>query len=288
MDGSILSTVLPTHASEIGSVLDATSGVTARMAVTEEVLDEALQIRHAAYVAQGLIGRDEECNLLDAWDTAPSTKVIVVYKNGMPVATARVCLYAPETGIAGANAIPAMDVFHQEIVDLHKTLAYGGRPARSIEIARLARHPDLGSDSQPVFALYRMACYVALLVEADAVIAAVQRHHIPFYRRLGFQKLTESRPYSKLKVEGTLMACMRSEGGQLSDAIPILRLVSKSDTTYHDFLAGYRVPVFGTGRSRAEVSGLIGRLMEGAQTLPQSPKSSGQPARQTEELTAAA
>lgn len=263
MDGSTYGKLLPENQISVSNIEEPSDGITARLAVSPDVWRDAWTVRHAAYAASGLIDAKESGLLVDEWDTLPSTKTIVIYKNGMPVSTARVCLYAPDSGVVGANAVPAMDVFKDDIVDLHRRMPSDHDRPRAVEIARLARHPDLGADHQPVFALYRMASYLVLHFQADAVIAAVQKHHVPFYRRLGFQRISDLRPYAKLKVEGALMACVRPENGELREVLPVLRLVSAQDSNYHDFLAGYRVPVFGTTTAPVAVDGMIDQRFVG-------------------------
>lgn len=263
MDGSTFGGLLVRPESEISFDNGSGPEITAKLAVSHDVLREASAVRYAAYAAHGLIDPSENGMLTDHWDAYPSTKTIVVYKNSVPVATVRVCLYAPASGIPGSDAVPAMDVFHDEIVDCYHSMPTRNREARAIEVARLARHPDLGSDDLPVFALYRMVSYLVLHFEADAVIVAVQKRHIPFYRRLGFQRRSELRPYAKLKVEGALMACVRKEGEELQQSLPVLGLVSKDDSNYYDFLAGRRVPVFGTGHSEPAAIGMIGERFVG-------------------------
>ncbi len=258
MDGSIFGGSLIRHDGQISYDDGAGSELTARLALSRSVLQEAWAIRQSAYVAQGLIEPTATDVLTDHWDFAPSTKVIVVYKDFVPVATVRVCLYAPPTGIDGAATVPAMDVFPGEIVQLHGSIPAGPVPARTVEIARLARDPTLCADSEPVFALYRMASYATLAFEADAIISAVQRHHVPFYRRLGFNKIAAPRPYSKVKAECALVGRVRREGEELRDVLPILRLVSKEDSVFSDFLAGERVPVYGGNRAPPSLSAIFG------------------------------
>jgi len=265
MDGSIYGVELNPLNDAVSLRSEPKDGLTARLALTEEHLRDAWGIRHDAYAAQGLIKPRSDGLLADESDFWPSVNVIVIYRDGVPVATTRVCLYEPQGGIKGADYVPAMAVYPDEVRQLYETVPANGRHARVVEIARLARHPDIGADSEPVFGLLRMACYMLLHMDADAAISAVQKHHIPFYRRLGVESVTEPRRHPKFDAEVALLACVRKPEGHLRDSLKILGLVSKSDSSYYDFVSGERVPVFGTGQAPAEVTGFMGGRFERAQ-----------------------
>lgn len=240
----------------------ADDGISARLAISEEHLREAWAIRHDAYAAEGLISPRADGLLADETDFLPSVNVIVLYKNDVPVATTRVCLYEPDGGIAGADYLPAMSVFHDEIVDLYRNIPPRGPHARLVENARMARHPSLGADAEPTFGLYRMVCYLLLHMEADAVLAAVQRHHMPFYRRLGMSTVADVRKHPKFDAEVGLVASVRDENEHLRKNLRVLGLVSRSDSNFQDFVSGERVPVFGTGQAPAELTGFMGGRFE--------------------------
>jgi len=241
-------------------------GITARLALTEGHLKDAWSIRHDAYAAQGLIKSRADGLLADESDFWPSVNVIVLYRDGIPVATTRLCLYEPEGPVKGADYIPAMAVFNDEVKELYRRVPAKSGHARMIEIARLARHPDIGADSEPVFGLLRMSCYLLLHMEADAAISAVQRHHIPFYSRIGTDSVTEPKKHPKFDAEVALLACVRKPDEHLRQSLKILGLVSKSDSNYCDFVAGEQVPVFGTGTAPAELTGFMGGRFEWAQS----------------------
>lgn len=266
MDGSICGDLLlrPTHQTTLTD--GAGGGITARLALNEEVLREAWSVRYAAYFSNGYIEPTATALFEDQYDYKDSSKTVVVYKNDAPVATVRVCLYAPDSGIPGAKTIPAMDVFYDEIVGLFRHSRLRNPLTRGAEVMRLSRHPDLRADYEPVFALFRMVGYLLLHFDADVVISAVRTHHVPFYRRMGFQQMTEPRPYPRLKFETGLMACARNDGQTLKDSLPVLGLVSKHDGSYADFLAGRRVPVFGTEYAPPPLSGMFGGRFEGTKT----------------------
>lgn len=241
-------------------------GLTARLAGTPDVRREAYALRYAAYSSRGFIDAAPSGLFKDEWDEYPCTKTVVVYKDGVPAATARVCMYAPGSGIVGSDVIPAMDVFGSEIARIFSRIRGFSRGA---EVMRLSRHPDLGADYEPVFAAFQMVGCLLLHLEVDAVVCAVRKHHMPFYRRLGFRIKTEPRKYPKLNFETALMASARPEGKLLQDALSGLNLISKEDINYQDFLAGREVPVFGTRRAAPKLGSIVERQFETIHAAPQ-------------------
>lgn len=262
--------------------------ITARLALSEAVMKEAWSVRHAAYAAQGLIVPNEARMLNDRWDFSPATRIIVIYKDGMPVSTCRTSLYAPDSAIPEADDVPSMAMFEDEIPKLYETIPAQGKFAVAIDISRLGRHPLLGSDYRPVFALYRMISYLLLHYEADAVISAVQKHHIPFYRRMGFTKVADPKAHPKLNLQAALMAGIRSSTGHLREVLPTLGLVSESDSNYSGFIAGECVPVFGTGQAPLELTGIFGGRMEGGRKTSQAVVTRRMPAGADKEIAIAA
>lgn len=261
MDGSIYGRLLSRPDDKSSSHVFDDVELTARLATIPDVLTDAWVVRHAAYASHGFIQPAKNGMFIDECDHYPSARTVVVYKNNSPVATVRVCLYAPESGIAGANRVPAMDVFETEIVDIFNHLRSGAASPRGVEVMRLSRHPSLGNDYEPVLALFRTVGYLLLHFDADVVVSGVRKHHMPFYRRLGFRKITEPRPYPKLKFETALMACVRRTGLALEDSMPVLGWLSKEDEHYRDFIAGKRVPILGVGGAVAGLGGIFaGRL----------------------------
>lgn len=257
MDGFIDQTLEIGKAGEESSVAAPPHGITACLTSSDELLMTAGRIRHAAYLAQNFIEPTADGIFLDDCDFQPNSKVVIVFKDGVPVGTARVCLYAPASGIVGASSIPVMDVFGAEILQMLDRVPVHGRPRRAVEVMRLATVPDIGSDTEIVFALYLMAGYLILYFQANAVVCAVRRHHIAFYRRLGLLKAAEPRAYPKLKFQTGLVASVQSNPEELQKSMPILHPISLSDSIYPNFIAGDLVPVFEGTRSPEAVIRLL-------------------------------
>jgi hypothetical protein len=76
------------------------------------------------------------------------------------------------------------------------------------------------------------------------LLSTVRQHHMPFYRRLGFQKITDPRKYPKLAFEVGLMACFRQSFKSIQASIPIFQGIDRRDSVYERFFAGERVAIF--------------------------------------------
>ena len=266
MDGSIYGGALNSRDLQSNFGDGSASDITARLVTDAQGFEESWRLRHAAYSAQGYIEQSANGLFMDEYDNYPTSKTVVVYKEGIPVASVRLCLSAPDIGLGIAKNLPAFKMFPEEIAGVLESFRGPTRHARAAEVTRLSRHPDLGNDFEPVFALFRMVGYLLLESEADAVFSLVCTHHTPFYRRLGFRKLGEPRPYPNLKVETALVACVRAPDRALQQALPMLGLVSKDDANYQAFLAGLHVPVFGTGHVPTAALSTFERRFEGSKT----------------------
>ena len=259
MDGSIFGGLLvdreiQTHYSDLSN-----GELTARLATTPEIWRDAWTVRHAAYASQGFIEPSASGMFIDECDFSPSSRVIVVYRGGMPVGTARVCLYAPGSGVPGSDSLPAMQVFPDEIARVFKEIHEDENRIRAVEVMRFSTHPEVGNDRELVYALYLMAGYVILNFNANAVVCGIRKHHIPFYRRLGCHQITEPRPYPKLKFLTALMARVEKTNWELQQAMPILHPVSRTDDIYSDLIAGNPVQVFRGERTADSVGRILSR-----------------------------
>jgi hypothetical protein len=248
--------------------IEGATGVTGRIATDRDMLRVAGAIRHEAYSSQNFIEPTSDGIFLDECDLYPSSNVVIAFRDGVPVGTARVCLYAPDSKIPGTTSIPVMEVFGPEISQmLSATRAVNGFH-RAVEVMRLATIPAIGFDTEIVFALYLMAGYITLHYQANAVICAVRRHHIPFYKRFGLHKAAEPRSYPKLKFQTGLVANVQSDCADLKMSMPILHPISLNDSIYPPFMAGDMVPVFEGIRSPESVVRLLSsqRNTKGART----------------------
>jgi hypothetical protein len=67
---------------------------------------------------------------------------------------------------------------------------------------------------------------------------------MPFYRRLGFTKIADPRPYPRLNFQIGLMACFRPSYSMVQQTVPIVDHIAKNDSVYEPFMAGEQVNVF--------------------------------------------
>ncbi len=237
---------------ETGLNLSENSALIARLAQTPDVLKDAWAVRHRAYASHGYIDPREDCLFSDPCDHFPTTTVTVLYKDERPVGTVRICLHAPDSFDDETSTLPAMEVFGPEIANLMIPGAGVSRRPRIVEIMRLATDPSVTGQRDVALALFMAAGYVMWHLQVNGAVCAVRRHHIPIYRRLGFEQITDARPYPKLKFETALMARMAASTEALRDAMPMLP-VSPDDALYEDFVAGLPVPMFDSTRSPESV-----------------------------------
>jgi hypothetical protein len=223
--------------------------LTARLAISPDILTEAAFLRHAAYRSAGYVDDNmNPLNFIDKYDSYVTSKTVVVYKGGVPAATVRACLYDPASNLSGLNTLPAMNMFEEEIKTLMDDARLHDRPARAVEITRMARHPDFAKHNDVILAVMRMIGYLVLHFDADLVFTAIKENHVPFYRRMGLRKITEPRDYPNLNVQTLLMAFFRRQSVTrqrtcLLDAVPL------EDDTYHDLMAGELASIGGYGSS---------------------------------------
>jgi hypothetical protein len=220
--------------------------LTARLAVSRDVLMEACLLRYAAYRSSGYV--DEKTNpafFIDEYDSDAVSKTIVIYKDDVPAATVRACVYDPATALPESHTLPAMSMFDTEIRQLLGEVRLSHRPARAVEITRMARHPDFAKNNEVILAVMRIIGYLVLHFDADIVFTAIKENHVPFYRRMGLRKVTEPQDYPKLNVRTLLMAFFRRHHILTQQRASLLDAVSVDDDIYDDLFSGYLVPLFG-------------------------------------------
>lgn len=215
-----------------------TGGVTARLALTEETLRQAWRIRYEAYRSRDYIDENSSGFFTDEFDKTESSKTLIVYRHGLPAASARLCLYDPASKIFGFHSTPAFSTFKSEIDALTAQIIIQDRSVRGIEVMRLVRHPDFERDHEVLFALLMAIGYIILDFNAHLIFSGVRSNHIPFYRRFGFTQITEARPYPKLKFQTALIAFIKGSDNTRKSDIRIFEEVSKDDPQYMSLVAG--------------------------------------------------
>lgn len=220
-------------------------GVEMQLAVTGELTETAYRIRHEAYISGGFIEAKPDGMFSDNYDAQGNSRLVVVFRNGMPAGTVRVARHDPSSEGVERHPVPAMAVFGAEIREMMDQLAGEGAGSRIMEICRLARLPAFERDVDVLFAMFRAAAYLFLEFDAGIVFNAARTHHMPMYRRLGFRPLVEPRLYPGLTCSMGLMGSFPSGHSALIEGQPFMRGISRNDTAYRGLIAGRRVAAFG-------------------------------------------
>ena len=214
-----------------------------QLALTSTQKRLAYQIRHDGYMSYNYITPREGNLFVDGYDGRENVKTVLVFKDGIAAATVRLCLFDTTGVFPDASKIPAMEIFNHEIHELMSQMAQSGPATRAVEVSRMARAPAFSSDVDLIHAMFRAVGYLILHFNADVVLNACRPHHMPMYRRLGFQKLHEPRPYPNLTYEAGLMAYFRSEFGRATSRLSFLKGISAEDSVYHALFAGDEVVI---------------------------------------------
>ncbi|MGC9269756.1 N-acyl amino acid synthase FeeM domain-containing protein [Acidiphilium sp.] len=219
--------------------------VEAQLAVSAELTEIGYRLRYEAYRHGGYIAEHPNRSFSDSYDEAGNSWTTVIFKQNEPAATVRVVRHDPDSSGCDRHELPAMAIFGDEIAAIMGTIRSSGKSPKIMEICRLARAPQFSKDLDVVFALFRTAGYLFLNFDADVVFNAVRSHHIPMYRRFGFQELEKPKPYPGLSCAMGLMASFRPGHAALIEGQPFLRGITTADAAYAGLIAGERVSIFG-------------------------------------------
>lgn len=219
--------------------------IEAQIALGPRLRDVAYQIRYEAYHGYGFVPDRPDKRFSDTYDTSPNCKTILVFKNGHAAATIRVAFYDPANPDQAYHRVQAMEIFGEEIKTILASFQRGQHVPRAVEIGKLARADNYSKDMEVIFALFRAAGYLIMHHDVDAVFNAVRAHHMPMYRRFGFQQLEAPRQYPNLTFKTGLMACFRPSYDTARNDLPFLRGISTADDVYAGLIGGERVPIFG-------------------------------------------
>lgn len=240
------------------------SGIGAQFALTPTLKADAYKIRHAGYLSHGFITPRPDQHFVDDYDARQNVLTAIVYKNDAPAGTVRLCLFDPSGSSAGADTIPAMEIFKDDIMrTMSEQTAQDGAPRRrAAEITRMAQHPDYAHDKSVLFGLLRIIGYLILYYDADVLFNACRPHHAPAYRRFGFQKIQEPRQYPNLTYKACLMAYFRRDYKYAQETLSPFSDVSKDDSVYDRLVAGEKVDL-DLGMSRQpDLFSPTGRLLQ--------------------------
>jgi hypothetical protein len=219
--------------------------INVQIANTDDLKQIAYSIRHDSYVSQGFLDPITGGVFQDHWDDLPNSTTSVVFKKGVPAGSVRASLLDRSRKEPGYDQIVCMEIFESEILKITDSMGSLGRPATALELSRLTRHPDFEtSDQDVIFGIFRSQFYLTKAWNADMLIATVRQHHMAFYRRLGFVKIAEPKPYPRLKFELGLMICFRESYPGVEAALPVFESVDPADEVCRQYLDGQQVAIF--------------------------------------------
>jgi hypothetical protein len=210
----------------------------ARLALDPQTREDAYRLRYASYLASGHIEPNETRLFLDPYDDLPNCQTMVIYEQGAAVASVRIC-----TLFGSGQRSPAMDAYPAEVTELLSRQSTIGVGVRGMETTRLVRSPAAENNQGLVFLLYRLAGYLGMMAYTQTLLACVRQNHVPFYRRLGYNPVTEPRPYPGLKCLMQLMSCTRQRYDEIRAAFPLIDPYAGWTETLDGFLAGDTVPL---------------------------------------------
>ena len=212
----------------------------ARLALDHQTKEDAYRIRYDSYLASGFIEPNESRLFQDLYDDLPNCQTIVLYDQGIPLASVRTCTLAFGSG----QRSPAMDAYPLEVSALLSQPPTTGVGRRGIETTRLVRSPTAENNQGLVFLLYRLAGYIGMMAHTQILLACVRQNHVPFYGRLGYISVTAPRPYPGLNCPMQLMSCTRQRYDEIRGTFPLIDPYA-GDTieTLDGFLSGETVPL---------------------------------------------
>ena len=206
---------------------------TAAIALDKQTAEDAFRVRYASYLESGFIDPNPDRIFRDEFDYLPNTTTIVVYHGEKAVASVRVCFLSQPVRDA-----PSHHAFSQEVDGVLAEVTGGCDTVEIVEITRLVRSPECANNQGLVFLLYRLAAYLALRHDVQAILSSVRRNHIGFYHRLGFEEIAGPLPYPGLKCPMHLLKCARVDYDRVMDSFPLLDPHATPRGTFDGFLSG--------------------------------------------------
>ena len=210
---------------------------TARLAIETKTQLDAYRLRYHSYLDSGYIQPNETGLFHDKYDSLPNCQTIVIYDNGEPTASVRTCTLAFGSG----QQSPASDTYPEEVRKLLSGQSRIGVNGRGIETTRLVRSPAAENNQGLVFLLYRMAGFIIMTTHTQILLACVRKNHALFYKRLGYETVTEPRPYPGVNCLMQLMSCTRQRYDELRRAFPVIDPFADTTGALDDFLSGASV-----------------------------------------------
>lgn len=178
-----------------------------RFATTDSLREDSYRIRYAGYRSRGHILEKDTPLWSDEFDDIHSTKIIVLFKYGMPVATARLCFFDSSFIEDISEALPSANQFNYSKKDIQKKLCLPHDRLKIIEISKLSSLPEQQDQGTVLISIYEFIRDTIFNLGADIVIISVRLRHVNFYARFGFKILENGKFYKNDNVVLSLLAC---------------------------------------------------------------------------------
>ena len=211
-----------------------TSSYEVCLAKSPRVRQDAFRLRYQSYHSSGFIQANPDQIFRDRYDELPNSVTMVVYAEGQPVASARLCFLSS----AGGMQIPSSDTFPDQVRALLATCGASRTGSEAVEITRLVRSPGAANNQGLVFLLYRMFAVLGVERDIRVVLSCVRQNHVAFYRRMGFREVAAPRPYPGLSCPMSLLACSREDHDAMRSNTPLLNPNAFPEDDVSTFLAG--------------------------------------------------
>jgi len=173
----------------------------ARIALDEATRRDAYRLRYVSYSSRGHIDPNPSGLFSDEFDDLPTTITVVVYSEGLPVGSMRICLLRRNPFISS----PARLAYRAEVDAILEGCDPHDRGLNCFEVNRLVRSPQSADDQGLVFLMLRLAGRIGADADFKTAINCVRAHHIPFYRRMHFVEAGPLRTYPGLNCQMILM-----------------------------------------------------------------------------------
>ena len=172
--------------------------LTSQVCLTPRRLRDAFRLRHQSYLGKEYIEAHPEGLFFDEFDAMPGSVTFAVFAGDEIAGSIRACIYWPEIGW---DEIPAALKYPQEFGD------WAAKRPVIIEYSRLAVSPRFTATAWAVeVSLFGTLPFLASHVPLAGCVCAVRAHHVPFYRRLGYERISGFVKDPRLNFESTLMA----------------------------------------------------------------------------------
>ena len=198
--------------------LHRTSQYTARLAIDERTRHHAFALRYRSYLHSGFIEQNITELFTDRFDDLPDTQTVVIYDQGRPLASIRLCYLSRHTPAFS----PGQEAFPETVAQLLAGLPVGGCGHEAVELTRLVRCPSAANNQGLVFLLLRVAGHLALQTDFRTILSCVRQHHVAFYKRLRFQEAAGLRSYPGLNCPMQMLSCSRADYDQARAGFPII------------------------------------------------------------------